>query len=305
MNEAALPALDPERQAIRELVRGASVELSARDRATPDAYQALLPRGTAIYINFAPGDSYHGSVDAAVRIRRAGFRPVPHVAARYLAGPTQLADFLARAQGEAGIDDVLLIAGDIDQPAGAFRSSLDLIETGLLEKHGIRRIGIAGYPEGHPKIGKAELDTALIGKLAQARQAGLATRIVTQFAFEAGPILSWIRHLRASGVDVPVHVGLAGPATIAALVKFALRCGIGNSIGMMLKHKTSVTRLLTESGSERVIHGLTQGEIASLGLHDLHFFAFGGVTRTCKWLGAIERGDFTLTDDDSGFEVTR
>jgi methylenetetrahydrofolate reductase (NADPH) len=305
MNEAALPALDPERQAIRELVRGASVELSARDRATPDAYQALLPRGTAIYINFAPGDSYRGSVDAAVRIRRAGFRPVPHVAARYLAGPTQLADFLARAHGEAGIDDVLLIAGDIDQPAGAFRSSLDLIETGLLEKHSIRRIGIAGYPEGHPKIGKADLDTALHAKLAAARQAGLTARIMTQFAFDAAPILSWIRQLRASGVEVSVHVGLAGPATIASLVKFALRCGIGNSIGMMLKHKTSVTRLLTESGPERVIHGLMQGEIASLGLHDLHFFAFGGVTRTGKWLGAIERGDFTLTDDDSGFEVTR
>jgi methylenetetrahydrofolate reductase (NADPH) len=305
MNETAVPALDPERQAVRQLMHGASVELSARDRASADSYRALLPRGTAIYINFAPGDSYHGSVDAAVRVRRAGYRPVPHIAARYLAGPTQLADFLARAHGEAGIDDVLLIAGDIDQPAGAFRSSLDLIETGLLEKHGIRHIGIAGYPEGHPKIGKTELNAALIAKLARASQAGLTTRIVTQFAFDAEPILSWLHQLRASGIAAPVHVGLAGPATIAALVKFALRCGIGNSIGMMLKHKTSVTRLLTEAGPERVIYGLLQSKLAELGLSNLHFFAFGGIERTGKWLGAIERGDFTLSGDDSGFEVNR
>src|SRR5579883_2821600 len=135
------PMRDRHRQRIVELLDGISIELSTREHGSEQLCCGFLPPGTAVYVNFAPNDSYHTVVEAAARLKRAGFCPVPHVAARYLTGLTQLDDFLARAVG-AGVDRVLVIAGDLDRPAGPFHSSLELIETGLLAKHGIRTVGI-------------------------------------------------------------------------------------------------------------------------------------------------------------------
>ncbi|MGH7007655.1 MAG: hypothetical protein ACRED7_04565, partial [Stellaceae bacterium] len=141
--------LDRQQQRITELLSGVSIELSAREHGSEQLCCGFLAPGTPVYVNFGPNDSYHAVVETAARLKRAGFCPVPHVAARYLTGPTQFDDFLARAVG-AGVDRVLVIAGDLDRPAGPFHSSLELIETGLLDKHGIRTVGVAGYPEGHP-----------------------------------------------------------------------------------------------------------------------------------------------------------
>src|SRR5215469_14368598 len=135
------PMLDRQRQRIAELLGGISIELSTREHGGEQLCCGFLTPGTPVYVNFAPNDSYHAVVEAAARLKRAGFCPVPHVAARYLTGPTQLDDFLARAVG-AGVDRVLVIAGDLGRPAGPFHSGLELIDTGLLPKHGLRTVGI-------------------------------------------------------------------------------------------------------------------------------------------------------------------
>src|SRR5215472_9137083 len=163
---AAAPPLDleSERASISAFLAGASLELSSRNPQEIDACAGILEPGTAVYISFPPGQTYHGTVALAARLARAGFRPVPHVAARRIASREALNDYLARAAGEAGVDSALVIGGDSDRAVGAFDSSLALLETGLFQRHGIVRIGVAGYPEGHPRISPAALEAALTAK---------------------------------------------------------------------------------------------------------------------------------------------
>lgn len=281
---------------IIELMRSASLEVSARDPLAGAGLADLVAPGTAVFVNFAPGDTPHAIVAAAARLRRAGFRPVPHIAARPLASFTQLHDYLRRLAGEAEVDTALVIGGDLDRPAGPFASSFEILSTGLFERHGIRRIGLAGYPEGHPKIGARALADALRLKLGLARQAGLEPFIVTQFGFAAPAILAFIAACRADGVAAPIHVGLAGPASIATLAKFAVRCGIGNSLRHLTGGHTAVARLLTEAGPEAVIQRLA-GEDEGRAVAGLHFFTFGGVRRTAEWLSAAARGAITFAGE--------
>jgi len=288
---------DEERRGISALLAGASLELSSRDPAEIDACAGLLEPGTAVYISFPPGQTYHGNVALAVRLARAGFRPVPHVAARRVAGRAALEDYLARAAGEAGVDSALVIAGDSER-AGAFDSSLALLETGLFERHGIVHIGVAGYPEGHPRIAASALEAALAGKKDLARRAGIDLGIVTQFCFEAESILSWAANMKGHGL--PMRAGLAGPASLPRLLRFAAMCGVGNSVRALRARPQAITRLMVEAGPEIALRELARR--AGTSLAGVHFFCFGGLVRTARWLRAVRDGRFDLTED-GGFRV--
>jgi methylenetetrahydrofolate reductase (NADPH) len=288
------------RQRIIELVQGASLEVSARDPLAGPALRDLVRAGTEIYVNFAPGDTHRGIVDAAARLRRAGFVPVPHVAARALVGFTQLNDFLARLAGDAGVEETLVIGGDLARPVGPFDSAFEILATGLFERYGIRRIGISGYPEGHPRIGRRALEDALAAKLGLARQNGLRPQIVTQFGFEAAPMVGFLGWCREPGIDAPVRLGLAGPASIATLAKFAVRCGVGRSLGALTGRHAAVARLLTETGPERVIDELVAAEAAGIAIAGLHFFTFGGVRRTAAWIDQVASSEATSS---AGFRL--
>ena len=247
----ALASADAERDAVMALIVGASLEMSPRERdAIAPAAEFLAP-GTEVFISSPPAVSHHDIVSAAVALRRHGFEPVPHVAARALVGFTQFNDLLARAAGEAGVRRALVIGGDLEPPAGPFHASLDLLVLGLFEKYGFTRLDLAGYPEGHPRIAEATLDHALEAKLALPRRAGIEPRVVTQFVFDAAPVLAWSRALREREPSLPVRIGLAGPASIATLARYAVRCGIGHSIAALVQHGTSIARLVTNPGPSR------------------------------------------------------
>jgi methylenetetrahydrofolate reductase (NADPH) len=295
---AAGQTFQEERRGISAFLAGASLELSSRDPAEVDACVGLLEPGTPVYVSFPPGQTYHGTVALAARRARAGVRPVPHVAARRIAGPEALDDYLARAAGEAGVDSALVIAGDGDRASGAFDSSLALLETGLFQRHGIVRIGIAGYPEGHPKIAASALDAALAAKKNFARRSGIELRVVTQFCFDADSILSWAGRMKGHGL--PVHVGLAGPASLPRLLRFAAMCGVGNSVRALKARPGALTRLMVEAGPEVALRGLARR--AEPPLVGAHFFCFGGLVRTARWLRAIRDGRFELSED-GGFRV--
>ena len=258
--------------------------MSARDPGALAACAAALEPGASIFLNFGPRDSWPGAADAAAAIRRAGFNPVPHLAARYFTGDRELAGFLARAEA-AGVEEALLVGGDVDRPRGPYDSSLALLETGLLERHGIRRIAIAGYPEPHPRISASATSAALQAKLARAAAAGLEVTILTQFCFAAEPVVRWLGALRRQGVTAPVRIGLAGPAGIASLTRFGLRCGIGPSLRALARGNTA--RLLFEVGPEPIIATLASPDHEDLRIAGLHFFTFGGVARTVAWRAAI------------------
>jgi len=289
---------EDDRRGIQALLAGASLEISSRDPAEIDACAGLLEPGTAVTISMPPGQTYHGTVALAARLKRAGFRPVPHVAARRIASREALDEYLARAAGEAGVDGALVITGDSDRASGPFDSSLALLETGLFQRHGIVHIGVAGYPEGHPKIAGSALDSALAAKKSLARRAGLDLQVVTQFCFESEPILSWAARVKGHGL--PVRVGLAGPASLPRLLRYAALCGIGNSIRALKARLQAITRLLVEAGPEVVVRDIARRGGAPIA--GVHFFCFGGLVRTARWLRAVRDGRFELTPD-GGFRV--
>ncbi len=295
-----------ERGAITALLEGASLEISAHDAADIAECAGYLEPGTEVFISQPMGQPYHGAVSLAARLRRAGFRPVPHVTARALASVSALDDYLARATGEAGVEHVLVVGGDRDRPAGPFDSSLAVLCTGALQRHGIRRLSVGGYPEGHPAIGPKALQDALRAKRELARENGLELQIVTQFAFDAAPIVSWTRSV--AGLGIPVRVGLAGPASITTLLKFAARCGIGNSVRVLKSRSDSIIRLITEAGPEGLIRDLARSATATdeslrARFAGLHLFTFGGLLRSARWLRAVRSGNFQFIPGQPGFRA--
>jgi methylenetetrahydrofolate reductase (NADPH) len=274
----------PARRRAAELIAGCSLELSPRDEYAGERLRELLDPGRTVFVNHPASVTHHDIVAACARLRRAGFVPVLHIAARRLVSFTQASDFLHRAAEEAAVDSALVIAGDPDQPVGPFRDSLDLLASGVIARHGIRHALFAGYPEGHPRIAARALEAALAEKTALAREQGLEASLVTQFGFEAAPILDWLVQLRTSGVRCPVRIGVAGPASIATLAKFAIRCGIGTSLRALARGHTAFARILTETGPDALIEALAAatGDVIS----GIHVFTFGGVRRTAEWIRA-------------------
>jgi methylenetetrahydrofolate reductase (NADPH) len=267
-----------------ELLRDASIEISPHDKLAGEGLRDFFAPGTTVFVNHPASAKPDEIVTACAGLRRAGFAPVPHVAARRLKSLDEAVDFLRRLTDEAEITDALLIGGDPDWPTGPFRDSLGLLESGLLECHGVDRVLFAGYPEGHPHITEGALDKALAAKLTLAAQRGLGTAIVTQFGFDAAPVRAWIGRLRGHGIAAPVRVGVAGPASVAALVRFAVRCGVGSSLRALARGHTAFARILTEASPDALIDALVAGEAESGAIDGMHIFMFGGVPRTAAWL---------------------
>lgn len=266
------------------LLACASVEISSRGHQLRELRDNFAT-GTEVTITFLPGDHYHHNVETASALRRAGFNPVPHIAAREIASREVLNDFLARLHGEANVERVVLVSGDVAGARGPYKSSGDVRASGLLQTHGIARVSIAGHPEGHPFLD----DDGMLNMLSVWRDWGQGTRIsvdiVSQFCFESAPILAFLRKLAAHGIDLPVIIGLAGPATPAKLTKFALRCGIGNSIRAVRSQIGRYGRLLTDTGPDDIMRGLAGApQMATEAIAGFHLFPFGGLHKARNWL---------------------
>ena len=276
---------------IAEMLRGYSIELNPSESKIVDAAASRLDPGTEVFLTWIPGANPMAMVGTAAKLRRAGLLPVPHIGARHIESAAQLEQLAARLTGEAGVDRILIIAGDREKPMGPYDSSLAVMQSGAFQKVGIIRTAVGGFPEGNPNIPDAVLAEALTAKLNFARRASLQVSIVTQFCFEAQPILEWLRHIRASGIDAPVIIGLAGPAGLIALTRYAIRCGVGNSI-RVLSEKPFFAKLLVEKGPEHIIRELAAGVgpgdglMSPLGIAHLHFFTFGGFDNTVNWINA-------------------
>jgi methylenetetrahydrofolate reductase (NADPH) len=275
------------------LLKSASVEISSRGHQLDDLRDNFAP-GIDVTITFLPGDNYQRNIETACALRRAGFNPVPHIAAREMASREALDDFLARARGEADVARVLIVAGDVALVRGPYKSSHDVCASGLIEKHGIGSVSIAGHPEGHPYLDRKEAVADLAARRDWGRDAGIRVEIMSQFCFESAPIQNWMQQLATDGIDLPVIVGLAGPATPATLLKFALRCGIGNSIRSVRSQIGRFGRLLTDAGPDDVVRGLCpEGAGLPPLLVGFHLFPFGGLRKTGRWLSANAAGAVT------------
>jgi methylenetetrahydrofolate reductase (NADPH) len=296
------PAPCAGRQQIMDLLADFSIETTPAAVARHGGL-GLLPAGTSVYVAFVPGEDWRDVVVAACRIRAANLTPVPHLPARSITGEAELEAFLRQLTDRAGVDQVLAIGGGLDQPQGPFASSLALLETGLLERHGIRTIGVAGHPEGEPALRLPGVTTTHAQKVAYARCSKAALRLVTQFVFEPAPVLAWERAIRGHGL--PVHVGVPGPATLKTLLAYARMCGIGNSMRVLTRQAGNLLRLARLSYPDALITALAaqRGSDPDSRIERLHLYPFGGLARTARWLEGVRAGAFTLSDDGLGFTV--
>lgn len=284
---ATAAAAYPEIDRGKALLRGHSIEITARDGGKVALLAGRVPQGTPIAVTFLPGEDAAVRVLAARRLHEAGFTPVPHISARRLGSEMELDEFLAAVTDQAGVDRVFVVAGDLAEAAGPYADSLAVIRSGLLARHGIEQVGIAGYPDGHPAIAREALDKALRDKAQALREAGHDMWIATQFGFDADPILPWLAKLRDEGIDAPVRLGIAGPASVGALLRFAARCGVGVSAKVLAKYGLSLTQLLSNAGPGPLISELAERLDPTVhGDVRLHFYPFGGLEKTADWIGA-------------------
>ena len=281
-----------------------SIETIPTSRREITSYRADLEPGTCVYVVSPPTRSLGDICDTARYLHENGLQPVPHIAARSISDRDCLADFLRQITSQAGVNQVLVIGGSRPKPVGDFDNSLQILQTGLLEEFGIRRIGLAGHPEGHPVVPRDRLLDDLRKKIAWARRAGAETYLVTQFCFDPGIVTAWERDIRATVVGIPVHVGLPGPASLTSLLKYARICGIGESVRFLTRGAGSALKLATWT-PDRFLTALANHKAVDpeCRIGKAHFYSFGGVTRTARWLAAVRNNAIELSRDGSGFAV--
>lgn len=288
--------------AIAQFTAPFSIEATRPKPADAEALRALAPAGTAVYLSAIPTRPLSEIAEAAKLVRAAGFEPVPHLAARSIPSVQALDDLLARVTREAGVRRVLVIGGDTDPAAGPFHGSIEVIESGLLSRHGITEIGVAGHPDGHPRLGDHLLDRIILAKAEAAQGMGLRLHIVTQFCFDAAPVLKWLARIRELGIDTPVRVGLAGPTSLTALMGYARRCGVRASTGALARNAGLVKNMLGGTAPDAILRALAEANRdGALGDVAPHFFSFGGVPATVRWAAAVAAGHIAL--DRDGFKV--
>jgi methylenetetrahydrofolate reductase (NADPH) len=259
-------------QAPANMVDGYSLEMTAKEIEGLREAAPLIRPGTQVAVTFLPGEELSQRVEAAVLVRELGFEPIVHLSARRIESQEQLDWYLGEITQKAGVKRVFIIAGDPPEPEGPYSDSLQIIETGLLEKHGIEIVGVGGHPEGHPNNTPTELWVWMEKKLAAIRAHGMVPLVVTQFAFDDDAIVQWLSEMRARGIDVPVRLGVPGPAGIKASV--------------MKKYGISLTNLIGSAGPDKLVNSLDKKLGAEHGRVRLHLYPFGALTASAEWINA-------------------
>ena len=265
---------------------GFSLELTAGDCEALVAAAPVIPAETPIAITWLPGEAAGARIAAARLVRSLGFEPMPHFSARRIGSEEEFRGYLEGVVDEAGVRRAFVIAGDPSAPEGPYADSAALIGTGAFEAAGLTAIGLAGHPEGHPAMTAAQCHAVLAAKCAAVAARGMAPLIVTQFAFDAAPVLRWLEELRGQGIDAPVRIGVPGPAGIKTLLRFAARCGVGASGAVLAKYGISLSRLIGAAGPDKFVDALATGLGPQHGPVRLHFYPFGGLERTARWIGS-------------------
>ncbi|MDG2406540.1 MAG: methylenetetrahydrofolate reductase [Paracoccaceae bacterium] len=279
---------------IEAFLQGYSIEVMPRTAEKIENFRVLLPTGTRVYIAHIDGTPIADMVSTARRIAAEGYAVMPHFPARIIKDQPMLEDWIARYQGEANVTEALLLAGGVDTPQGQYHSSMQLLESGVFDKAGFDRLHVAGHPEGNKDIdpdGKSvNVDSALSWKKHFSERTDAKMALTTQFAFEAGPIIDWANAIKAAGVDIPIHIGIAGPAKLQTLIKFAIACGVGPSLKVLQKRAMDVTKLLLPYEPTQVISQLAthKAENPDFNISHVHFFPLGGIKTNASW--AIRNG---------------
>lgn len=275
-------------KALEGFLQSYSIEVMPKTAQKVDSFRALLPQGTRVYIAHIEGTPIEEMVVTARRLRDDGFDVMPHFPARLIDSKKTLAEWISRYQTEAGVDQALLLGGGLNLPVGEFASSMELMESGLFDD--FSRLHVAGHPEGNRDIDPDGSDRmvmqALKWKRAFSERTDAKVAISTQFCFESAPVIAWADRLANEGIDLPIHIGVAGPAKLQTLMKYALSCGVGPSMRVLQRRAKDVSKLLlpyepTELLLELAAH---KKRHPNFGIEQVHFFPLGGIEANAKWV---------------------
>ncbi|MER7312302.1 MULTISPECIES: methylenetetrahydrofolate reductase [Streptomyces] len=272
------------------LLEDFSLEMTGKDVPELEAADGTLPRGTRVNVTFLGNEDPRMRLDAARAVKRLGLLPVPHISARRLTSRTDFEQFLAGLRDDGTATHVFTVGGDPALPQGPYDSALALIDSGLLQEHGVRHVGIAGYPEGHPALTDDTLRAALRDKAASLTAHGLTGHVTTQFGFDPDPVLSWLEDVRDQGINLPVRIGVPGPAGVRRLLSYATRFGVGTSASIARKYGLSLTNLMGTTGPDAFLRTLAERyDPARHGEVKIHFYTFGGLRATAEWIARFRQ----------------
>jgi methylenetetrahydrofolate reductase (NADPH) len=279
----------PSRKTLADLIAASSLEMSPRELHRAAEVAAVLPKDTCVYIPSLPGLPLARTLEAVAAIRAAGLDPVPHVSSRRILDREQFRDFLKKAVALHGVHRAMVIGGDEPRAKGPYIDSLQVLEEGVLGECGVREIGVAGYPEGHPRISNVALHEALRRKveLAQAQKLGLY--VVTQFSFNPARVVEYCAELARSFPSISVYVGIAGPSDPVALARYAQRCGVSASLRALRNLGSGIAKLVTHTDPSEHVAAVagyaTRRE--SNNVAGVHLYSFGGALRTAEWMRGL------------------
>ena len=293
------------RQVIRDLADGFTIETTPGAAVKIAHYRDYLRAGTRVFVTFLPGSDFNDSIKTCIRLAAEDLAPVPHIAVRSIPSLAYLRTSMQRLVDEAGVNEVLVIAGGTDRPLGPWSDSMQLLETGLLDEFSIGHIGLAGHPEGSPDIPAAALGDALRRKNEYARQAQAQVHLVTQFCFEAAPVMKWEQQLRQQGNRLPIRIGIPGLATLKALLGHAKACGVGPSLRFLTRQARAIHRLLQVSAPDVLMTELARARASDQEclIQGIHVYPLGGLRRSAQWFYAAADGDINLNPSGNGFSA--
>tara|TARA_B100000902_G_scaffold62043_1_gene68993 strand:+ start:81 stop:935 length:855 start_codon:yes stop_codon:yes gene_type:complete len=277
----------------KDFISDYSIEVVPNSAAKIESFSDLLPQNTRVYIAHLEKEDIRTMVSTAKRLSDEGFTVMPHFPARIIKNQSVLNDWISMYQNEAGVNEALLLAGGSTKPIGELDSSIQLIESGLFDKAGFKRLHIAGHPEGSKDIdpdgGIKNVSEALSWKQEFSKRTDASMAIATQFCFDADIVKKWADRIKEDGIDIPIHIGIAGPAKLQTLLKFSVECGIGASMKILTKRAKDITKLLLPYKPTQILNDLAEykSQDPELNIEQVHFFPIGGIKQTTNWLEEV------------------
>ena len=274
---------------LKDFISGFSIEVLPKSASKIESCTEILPKQTRVYIAHLADEDISAMVATAKRLSDEGFTVMPHFPARIIQDRVMLHDWISMYQNEAGVEEALLLAGGLKRPVGDFDSSIQLIESGLFDKAGFKRLHIAGHPEGNkdidPNGGIKNVSEALSWKQEFSKRTDAAMAITTQFCFDADVVINWADQIKTEGIDIPIHIGIAGPAKLQTLIKFSVECGIGASMKVLTNRAKDLTKLLLPYQPTQILNDLASYKVNNpqLNIDQVHLFPLGGIKQAANW----------------------
>ena len=279
------------KEKIISLLSGFTIELNPKVRHKINTIP--LEKKNNVYITYLPDATENDILETIEFVSKNNLTPITHLPARTMKNLDHVRQFLSQVRNRTDSKKILVIGGGGNQ-LGQITSSLEILNSGLLEENDFNEIGIAGHPEGSPDISQETIDNFLNDKFELTKTKGLNLELVTQFFFDAAPFINWCEELTKKKITIPVRVGFPGPASFKTLLNFGLMSGVGNSINFLKKNSSKVSDLLTKTSNDEMLISLAEFANKNSPLKSFHCFPFGGFEKTCLWLNELQNGEFTI-----------